>query len=188
MDRLSGRVGFRTWAWGADGRFRIYLHVRGHANILQGLIAVQNAVQPSQVPIGVAILIFFQNFGTSVAIVISNTIFAQTLTKTIPRYAPSVAPQAALNAGSGAGAVRSLVLSGREDELQGVLRAYSESLRNVFYLLVGMAGLAAFLSLGMGWKDVSKKKKGAVNDTENGGTEERSKEERSKEERSPNVA
>lgn len=104
-----------------------------------------------------AFLIFLQNFGTSIGIVLSNTAFAQTLTRTIPRYAPSVTGQAALQAGSAARAVRNLVV-GHEDELNGVLLAYSESLRNVFYFLVAMAGFSAVLSLGMGWVDVRKKK------------------------------
>ena len=89
---------------------------------------------------------------------IANTIFSQTLTSVIPRNAPSVSPQAALNAGSGADAVRSLVPAGGEGELVGILRAYSESLRNVFYFLVGISALAALMSLGMGWKDVRSKK------------------------------
>ncbi|KAF1846818.1 MFS general substrate transporter [Cucurbitaria berberidis CBS 394.84] len=117
------------------------------------LIAAQNAVRPSQVPIVLAILIFFQNLGTAIAVVISSTIFAQTLASTVPRYAPSVSPKAALDAGSGASAVRNLVV-GHEEELKGILRCYSESVRNVFYFLVGLAGLAAVVSVGMGWKDV----------------------------------
>jgi hypothetical protein len=107
-----------------------------------------------------AFLVFSQNFGVSVGIVLSQTAFAQTLTSTILRYAPSISPQAALNAGSGAGAVRDLVI-GHEDELNGVLLAYSESLRNVFYFLVGLAALAVALSLGMGWVDVRKKEEPA---------------------------
>lgn len=104
-------------------------------------------------------LIFFQNLGASVTVVIANTIFAQTLTSTIPRYAPSVSPGATLSAGSGASAVRSLV-AGHEDELNGVLKAYSESIGNVFYFLVGLSGLALVTSLGMGWKDVRKTTEG----------------------------
>jgi hypothetical protein len=103
-----------------------------------------------------AILVFTQNFGVSIGITISNAVFAQTLTRAIRRYAPSVSPQAALDAGSGAGEVRDLVI-GHEEELNGVLLAYSESLRNVFYLLVGFSCAAVLLSLGMGWVDVRKK-------------------------------
>jgi hypothetical protein len=104
-----------------------------------------------------AILIFFQNFSTSVAGVVSNTIFAQTLTATIPIYAPSVSPAAALEAGTGASAVRDVLPVGHEDELVGLLRAYSNSFRNVFYFLAGLAVLATAASLGLGWKDVREK-------------------------------
>lgn len=107
-----------------------------------------------------AVLIFFQNFSTSVAGVISNTVFAQTLTTTIPKYAPSISPAEALGAGSGADAVRFIVHAGHEDELDGLLKAYSESLRNIFYFLVGLAVLATVVSFGMGWKDVRKKHQG----------------------------
>jgi hypothetical protein len=103
-----------------------------------------------------AILVFLQNFGVSIGITISNAVFAQTLVKAIARHAPSTSPQAALDAGSGAGAVRDLVI-GHEEDLDGVLLAYSESLRNVFYILVGFSCAAVFLSLGMGWVDVRKK-------------------------------
>lgn len=108
-----------------------------------------------------ALLFLFQNLGTSVGIVISNTVFAQTLTHGITEYAPSVAPQAALDAGSGAAAVRDLV-TGHEEELTGVLLAYSEGLRNIFFLLVAISVVAVFSSLGMGWIDVRKPKDAKV--------------------------
>lgn len=118
-----------------------------------------------------AFLIFLQNFGVSIGIVLSNVAFAQTLTRAVPVYAPSVFGQAALEAGSDAHAVRNLV-TGHEEELNGVLLAYSESLRNVFYFLVAMAGLSIVLSLGMGWVDVRKKKEGAkVLETDDGAGE-----------------
>lgn len=104
-----------------------------------------------------AVLIFFQNFSTSVAGVVSNTIFAQTLTMSIQEYAPSVSPAEALKAGSGASAVRDIIPVGHEDELEGLLRAYSVGLRNVFYLLVSLAVLVTVVSFGIGWKDVRKK-------------------------------
>lgn len=105
-----------------------------------------------------AVFIFFQNFSISVAGVISNVIFAQTLTKSISQYAPSVSPQAALKAGSGATAVRDIVPAGHEVELQGLLKAYSISLRNVFYLLNSLAVVATVVSFALGWKDVRKKR------------------------------
>ena len=126
-------------------------------------------MSPSQYPIALANLIFFQNLGTAITIVVANTIFAQSLTSLIPRYAPSVPAHAALDAGSGAGAVRALVPAGNRHELDGVLKAYSESLRNVFYFLTGIACVAVFVSLGMGWKDVRNKgeKKNTIMPKEN---------------------
>ena len=115
-------------------------------------------MQPNQIPLTSAILIFFQNFGSSVAGVLANVIFTETIVEVIPRYAHSVSPQDVLNAGSGAAAVRSLVPEGHDEEVEGVLRAYSESLRNVFYFVTGLAALAVFASLGMGWKDIHKQK------------------------------
>jgi hypothetical protein len=91
--------------------------------------------------VAMAFLIFLQNLGTSIIIVLSNTIFTQTLTRAIREYAPSVPPQAALAAGSDPRAVRALVAA-YEDEL------------------VGMSIVAVLLSLGMGWVDVRKKKEG----------------------------
>ncbi|CAE7199367.1 hypothetical protein P3342_010226 [Pyrenophora teres f. teres] len=134
------------------------------------IIVVQNAVSPAEYPVAIACLIFFQSLGTSITIVIANTIFAQTLKSVIPRYAPSISPRAALRAGSGAGAVRALVPAGHENELNGLLRAYSESLRNVFYFLVGVACLATAVSLGMGLRnDKGKEKATEVTNEELGG-------------------
>lgn len=43
-------------------------------------------------------------------------------------------------------------------ELSGVLRAYSDSVDNVFYMLVGCGVLVFGFSLGMGLKDIRKNK------------------------------
>lgn len=48
---------------------------------------------------------------------------------------------------------------GKEEEFDGVLRAYSESLGNVWYLLVGFAIAAFGFAWGTGWVDVRKKGK-----------------------------
>ena len=61
-----------------------------------------------------------------------------------------------------------------------MLRAYSESLRNVFYFLVGAACLATILSLGMGWKGKDRKATVVV-DEERGGEKVAGEERRSDE-------
>lgn len=120
------------------------------------MISVQNALPPAQIPLSFALLIFCQNFGAAVAVVVATAIFSQSLVSDIAKYAPSVSPQAVLAAGSGASAVRALVPPG-SPELEGVLLSYANSFDKVFYLLVAFACVSFLFSLGMGWKDVSKK-------------------------------
>lgn len=117
---------------------------------------MQNATTPEQVPVAMAFLVFLQNFGTSICVVLSSTILSQTLTKSVPKYAPSVSAQDALKAGTDANAVRRLV-AGHESELDGLLLAYSEGVRNIFYFFVGITAISVVVSLGMGWVDVRKK-------------------------------
>lgn len=101
---------------------------------------------------------------------VATTIFSQTLTSKIHLYAPSVSSEAALAAGGGADAVRALVPRGSE-ELAGVFRAYTMSLRNVFFLLLAFAAMSFIFSWGMGWKDIRKKKEVTSDNDEKQATE-----------------
>lgn len=123
----------------------------------KAMVATQNALPPSMIAVSLAFLIFIQNLAASVFSVVTNTIFEQTLISKLPEYAPSVSPKAALNAGGSAEAVRALVPMGGGHELDGVLKAYSDALRNLWYLLVGFAVAAFLFGWGTGWKDVRKK-------------------------------
>lgn len=124
---------------------------------MQAIIAGQNAVSQKMVPTLMAFLIFAQGLCGSVFIIIANTIFTQTLTSTLPKYAPRVSIQDALQAGASASAIQHLVQNSR-DQLDGVLKAYSESLGNIWYLLVGFSCAMFCVSFGMGWVDVREKK------------------------------
>ena len=96
----------------------------------------------------------------AVFLVVANAIFTQTLIKKLAQYAPSVSPEAAFQAGSSSDAVRKLVAPDKPWELNGVLDAYSESLRNIWLMLVAFASLSFLFSFGMGWIDVRKVKGG----------------------------
>lgn len=127
------------------------------------MVASQSALPPSLIPVSLAFLVFLQNISASVTAIIANTIFTQSLLSKLARYAPSISPQRVLAAGGSADAVRSLLPVGKESELGGVLRAYSESLGNVWYLLVGLSIGAAAFACGTGWVDVrTKGRKGAT--------------------------
>ncbi|KAF3064532.1 putative HC-toxin efflux carrier TOXA [Daldinia childiae] len=122
-----------------------------------GLVALQNNLPPAQSALGVAFLIFCQNFSAAVFSVVANTIFQQTLQTQIKILAPSIDPAMALAAGGSAEAVRALAPPD-SPELRGVLLAFSKAFDTTAYLLIASASLSFVASWGMGWVDVRKKK------------------------------
>ncbi|KAI1099118.1 putative MFS multidrug transporter [Jackrogersella minutella] len=142
--------------------YQILYGMRG-LGIQAGMVALQNGLPPAQSALGVAFLVFCENFLEAVFAVVSNTIFTQTLLKTVARFAPSVDPQAALAAGASAEAVRALVPTGSA-ELAGVLQAFADSFDAVCYMLTACAGLSFMASWGLGWVDVRKKKEAEKGD------------------------
>ncbi|KAI5919995.1 putative MFS multidrug transporter [Camillea tinctor] len=121
------------------------------------VVATQHALPPSQSAVGVAFLMFCQNFLAAVFTVVANTIFTETLAQAIVEFTPSVDPAAALAAGSSAEAVRNLVPAG-STELDGVLRAFAKSFDTLCYVMIAAASVSFVASWGMGWVDVRKKK------------------------------
>ncbi|OTB18714.1 hypothetical protein K445DRAFT_8734 [Daldinia sp. EC12] len=122
-----------------------------------GLIAIQNNLPPAQSALGIAFLIFCQNFSAAVFSVVANTIFQQTLQRQIVILSPSIDPALALAAGGSAEAVRALAPPD-SPELRGVLLAFSKAFDTTAYLLVAAASLSFVSSWWMGWVDVRKKK------------------------------
>jgi hypothetical protein len=119
-------------------------------------VAVQNVLTPHQIPVGVAFLIFCQNFSGAVFVVVGSVIFTQSLVSELAAHAPSVSSEAALAAGASADAVRALVPAG-SPELDGVLLAFSNSISRVFYLLVACSLVGMISAFGMGWVNIKKK-------------------------------
>ena len=117
------------------------------------MIAVQNTLQPVQIPIAMALLMFSQTFGGALFLSFSDTIFTNSLKALIPTYAPSIDANTVINAG--ANGFRRLISS---SNLRNVLVAYAKSVNRVFYLTAS-AGVCCFIfTWGMGWKDIRKKK------------------------------
>ena len=106
-------------------------------------------------PVGIAFMIFCQNFAGAVFVVVAEVIFRQQITKDISKYAPDVSVEAAINAGASASSVRSLVPAG-SPALAGLLLAYANSVDKVFLLLVGLCGAGFLAAFGMGWVDTRK--------------------------------
>lgn len=96
-----------------------------------------------------AILIFCQNLGAGVFLMVSQTIFSNSLRKQIMQKAPGV--NADLILGIGARLVRQSV---RDEQLASVLQAYSDSVDRVMYLGIGISVAAFSFAWGLGWKDI----------------------------------
>jgi hypothetical protein len=153
-----------AWNWNADGistpliQFSYLKKEKAGANLpAQSLVAAQNALAANQIPMGMAFMIFCQNFAGASLVVAATAIFGAVLTTEIQAGAPSVSPAAALAAGASASAVRALVPAG-SPELEGLLLAFSNAINHVFYLCVGCSIVVFLTAWGMGWVDTRRKK------------------------------
>ncbi|KAK4033297.1 major facilitator superfamily domain-containing protein [Parachaetomium inaequale] len=118
------------------------------------ILAVQAALPPTDLAMGNSVVIFVQSLGTAITLAISDAIFEGSLESELPKQAP-LADAAAIIA-AGATHFRSTV---SEQDLPGVLAAYSLSINRVFYLAAGVSSLGLLTALGMGWVNVSKKRR-----------------------------
>ncbi|KAJ5085830.1 hypothetical protein N7532_010601 [Penicillium argentinense] len=117
------------------------------------MIAIQNALAPSQVSVGMAILMFIQTLSGAVFLTFADVIFSTGLKSLIPEHAPNA--NAAAVVAAGATGIRDVVSA---EDLPGVLTAYSKSVDHVFYMAAALGAVCVFFAFGMGWKDVRKKK------------------------------
>lgn len=114
---------------------------------------MQNSVKPSEIPVAMSLIVFFQNLGSSLFLSFDQTAFSNGLINALPGFAPGIDVEAVIQAGaSGYRAVVPPAL------LPGVIRAYSQAVSHVFYLATGAAVAAFFACWGMGWKSVKKPK------------------------------
>ena len=99
-----------------------------------------------------ALLVFSQTFGGAIFLTIAQSIFSDSLVSRLQVYAPTLNIDKILHAG--ASGFRDVV---SEQDLPGVLLAYSDSFDRVIYLaLASSVGVVVF-GLGMGWHDIRKK-------------------------------
>ncbi|KAK4233250.1 major facilitator superfamily domain-containing protein [Achaetomium macrosporum] len=115
------------------------------------LIAVQAALKPEDISIGMSIVVFVQSLGTAITLAVSDVIFQGSLESELSKQAP-LADAAAIIA-AGATSFRNIV---NDRDLPGVLMAYSIAIDRVFYLVAGVSGLAVLTSLFLGWVNVRK--------------------------------
>lgn len=116
-------------------------------------MAIQTALPPDQIAVGMALGIFTQTFGGALFLTFAETDFSNGLTRAIKNFAPNVSAQTVIAAG--ASAVREVV---PKPELAGVLMAYNQAVQHTFYLAAAAAAVTLVFCWGMGWKSVKKAK------------------------------
>ncbi|KAJ5274428.1 hypothetical protein N7497_005031 [Penicillium chrysogenum] len=116
------------------------------------IIAIQNTLPPSQIPVSMSVLMFAQTLSGAVWLTIADLIFSSGLKTLVPKYAPGSDPQTIIN--SGATGIRNVV-SGQD--LIAVLKAYYQSVDHVFYMTAALGACCILFVPGMGWKDIRKK-------------------------------
>jgi hypothetical protein len=112
-------------------------------------------VAPEQIPLAMAIIIFWQNIGAATSLIAANAIFSNSLRSELQKRAAqiSVSPDTIINVG-----VRSIrgLVSG--SQLTAVLAAYAKSIDKVMYLGIAVSVAVLVFSPGLGWKDIRKVK------------------------------
>ncbi|KAK2782537.1 hypothetical protein FQN52_000866 [Onygenales sp. PD_12] len=134
-------------------------------------IAIQNLVAAEQIPLAMAIMIFWQNIGASTSLIAANAIFSNSLRDQLQQRVAQIGhtPEAIIAAG--ADSIRELV-SG--SQLTAVLAAYAKSIDHVMYFgIAASVGILVFAP-GLGWKDIRKVKElqAITNESPDGGDKE----------------
>lgn len=93
----------------------------------QPILAVQQGLEPTKIPIGVAMVLFGQFFGGGLFLALAETDLSSSLQSALPEYAPGV--NSTLIFDAGATGVRSVVSA---EQLPGVVLAYNEAVVNTF--------------------------------------------------------
>lgn len=119
----------------------------------QPMVAIQNALLPEQVPVGMSVVVFAQTFGGALFLTFAQTIFNHGLVDGLAKYAPNIDPVTVTTAG--ANGIRK-VLS--PEDVPGVVEAYNSAINHDFYLAASASACAFVFAFGIGWRNIKKKK------------------------------
>lgn len=119
------------------------------------MTAVQTVLDPSDIPVGTAMVMFFQTLGGALFIAVGQSVFQNGLIDGIRTYAPSVSPAAIV--GAGATEMRHVLGQlGQLDQLDGVTKAYMSGLQDTYRVSLALMVVAFVASLFLEWKSVKK--------------------------------
>lgn len=131
--------------------YQILVGLGRGCGIQMPVVACQNVLPPAQIPVGMAVITFAQQFGGGLFLAFGQLVFSHGLVEGLGRFAPHVDAQRVIDAG--ATAVRDVVQKG---DLGNVLEAYSLGVSRCFYLAAGCSAVTVFAAFGMGFGSVKK--------------------------------
>ncbi|TVY81379.1 Efflux pump afoB [Lachnellula suecica] len=143
MSTLSPTTSTARWIG-----FQILYGIGAGTGAAGPFIAIQTLVPLPQIPTAMAMVLFGQNLGGSVFLVIGNTIFNNSLRKQLTEHASAVGVTADVVMYAGARSVRDLGLS--VTGLAAAIQAYVTAVDHVMYLGVAVGICGFFVSYGMG--------------------------------------
>ncbi|KAM0803432.1 major facilitator superfamily-domain-containing protein [Usnea florida] len=120
-------------------------------------IAVQNLVPLKQIPTAIAIVIFAQNIGAAVWVVVANAIFNNTLRKELTQRAALIGPSPEVIINAGARNIRAAGLT--PSELAAVLVAYGKAIDRTMYLGIAVYGSVMLVAWEMGFTNLKEVKR-----------------------------
>ncbi|PYH67915.1 MDR family MFS transporter [Aspergillus vadensis CBS 113365] len=116
----------------------------------QTVLAMQASLPAKDVPVGTALMIFYQTLGGALILIVAQNVFQHELVKRLTtRNIPGV--DASSVAAAGATEVRDLVPA---EYLGEALEAYNEAVVRTFYISVALAGVAVLATFVPEWKSV----------------------------------
>lgn len=127
-------------------------------SIQQPNIAVQAVLPEADIAIGTSIVNFFVFLGGTVFVTASQALLESQLARRLRQIAPNLHEDEL--AGSGATSLADLVPAARLDDAR---RAYSDSMRSIWYLALALSAMTLVAAFGLEWKSVKEKKGAAVN-------------------------
>ncbi|KAH8799180.1 major facilitator superfamily domain-containing protein [Xylogone sp. PMI_703] len=116
------------------------------------VIAVMAVLPQDDIPVGTAIIVFFQFLGGSIVLAIAENLFSSQLMKALVANVPQLDAGAIVAAG--AESVRTVVSL---ENLQAVLEAYNTAITRTLYVGVAAGGAAFVASIGVQWINVKGK-------------------------------
>ncbi|KAK0363874.1 hypothetical protein LTR91_024258 [Friedmanniomyces endolithicus] len=118
----------------------------------QGNLAAQTVLARRDVPIGVSLMMFWQNLGGAIFVSVGQNVFESRLVSALVHRDIGLSPGQIVN--TGATELRSVVPAEKLGELLGI---YNDAVRQVFVVGTILACLAALGAVGLEWRSVKGK-------------------------------